>query len=253
MSRGKNSFLGKFLKGAAITLLIITILLTVVGAAGTFCVAFRAEEFKNMIALVPYKWLYKIFMGISLAAGIWGIFSAAALIKGKVNAMRNTFIFLIIGAVSAASQMATSVFLYGNAKPINIRVYVTVFTLIFFFLLKLPPVKDIVDFKQSAKSSSSGGLATGIAMIICGIITLATKLWVGFSHVTSEGTNWVDVLDIPLKISGFGMMVAGIAWILFKTGILNKKKFLRGFNFNFNRLDLIHTQRVKIKNKNKTT
>jgi len=35
MSGGKNSFLGKFLKGAAITLLIITILLTVVGAAGT--------------------------------------------------------------------------------------------------------------------------------------------------------------------------------------------------------------------------
>lgn len=247
MNEKKSSSLGKFLKGVAITLLIITILLTVVSAVGTFCVAFRAEKFKNMLALVPYKPLYKFFMGISLAAGIWGIFSAAALIKGKVNALRNTFIFLIIGALSAASQMATSVFLYGNAKPINIRVYITVLTLLVFFLLKLPPVRNIVDFKQLAKGSSSGGLATGIAMIICGIIILFTKGWVGVSHIPSQGINWVDVLDIPLKISGLGMIVAGIAWILFKTGILNKKRFFR--ELNFNRLDLLHTQRVKIKSK----
>ena len=84
MNEKKSSFLGKFLKGIAITLLIITILLTIVSAVGTFCVAFRAEKFKDMISLVPYKPLYKFFMGVSLAAGIWGILSAIALIKGKI-------------------------------------------------------------------------------------------------------------------------------------------------------------------------
>ena len=249
MNEKKSSFLGKFLKGIAITLLIITILLTIVSAVGTFCVAFRAEKFKDMIPLVPYKTLYKFFMGVSLVAGIWGILSAIALIKGKTNGFRNTFIFLIVGAVSAASQMATSISLYGNGKPINIRVYVTLLTLIILFLFKLPPLNKIVDFGRSAKAGGSGGLSAGIAMFICGIITLTTRIWVGFSHISSDGKNWVDVIDMPLRFVSLGMMVGGIVWILSCRSFFNRKKNFNVSDFSFNGLSILGKQESKVKSK----
>ena len=61
----KNKRSSKSLRGIALTLMSITVLLTILGASGTVCIAIGAENYKGMEAIVPYKWLYQIAIEIA--------------------------------------------------------------------------------------------------------------------------------------------------------------------------------------------
>ena len=52
----------KILRGVAVTLMDITVVVTLLAGAGTTCVAFAAEKFGSMAGLVPYKPLYIAFV-----------------------------------------------------------------------------------------------------------------------------------------------------------------------------------------------
>lgn len=203
----------KVLRGIAVTLMGITVAFTLLAGTGTTCVAFAAEKFGSMAVLAPYKPLYQALVVISLAAGIWGIPVTLSLVRGGQKAYRNALLVLLIGAISAGIQMGVSQAVRGASAPVNVRFFVTLFTLVVFLLLRLPPVWQRLDFAQPMKGGSPG-ISAGTVLIVCGAITLTTPLWAGPTHLSPLGANWVNVLLVPLLVSGSGMLLVGlILWL----------------------------------------
>jgi hypothetical protein len=207
----------KALRGIAVTLMGLVVAITLLAGVGTTCVAFGAENFDSMVALVPYKPLYQALVIISLAVGIWGIPVTVSLVRGGQAAYRNALIVLLLGAISAGIQMGVSQSVRGGSAPINMRFFATLFVMAVFLVLRLPPAWQRVDFSQPMKGGSSGASA-GSALAACGFITLATPLWAGPTHLSSTGENWIRVLQAPLMAGGSVMLLAGVALLLAALG-----------------------------------
>ena len=204
----------KVLRGIAIALFGLAVTFTLLGAVGTTCAAFGAEKYDSMILLVPYKPLYQALVVISLAVGVWGIWIVRSLVRGGSAAYRNALLVLCLGALSAGIQMGVSQSVRGSSSPVNVRFYISVFTLVVFLLLRLPPVWVRFDFTQSVRGSGTKPASTGTVLIVCGIVTLATRFWVGSTHITPQGNNWVNVIELPLQVCGWGMVVGGVTLLL---------------------------------------
>ncbi|MGC9400274.1 MAG: hypothetical protein ACP5HM_14220 [Anaerolineae bacterium] len=198
----------KFVRGIAVVLMGLTVFFTLMGGAGTTCVAFGAEKYESMIALVPYKPLYQALVVLSLAAGIWGVPVTIALVRGGERAYRNALLMLFAGAVTSGIQMAVSQAVRGASAPANVRFYITAFTLAIFLLLRLPPMRERLDFRQPFRGGTSS--AGGAALIVCGVLALTTYSWAGSTHLAA----WIDVLRGPLMVGGNAMVLGGLSlWI----------------------------------------
>mgnify|MGYP001817369720 CR=1 FL=1 len=204
----------RVLRGIAVALMGLVVVFTLLGGIGTTCVAFGAENYDSMASLVPYKPLYQALVVISVAIGIWGIPVTVSLVRGSRVAYRNTLLNLVAGALSAGVQMVVSQTVRGSSAPVNMRFYVTAFTLGFFLLLRLPGVRERVDFTQAAKGKTSGPASVGAAFVVCGLVTLTAPVWAGFSHMSSARENWVEVLGAPLRAGGWAMVGVGMVWLL---------------------------------------
>lgn len=215
----------RILRGIALTLMIITVLLTIIGAVGTVCIAMGAENYESLKMLAPYKWLYKIFVLIKFAVGFWGFHVIYTLFKGREKAYKNSLIVLSIGLLVAAAQMTTSHFLKGSTMPVDIRFYVTLITLFVFLIIGHPSIWPKVDFTWSRKVGEKT-IVAGTAMLLYGIITVTTPIWAAASHITPDGYNLVNELAIPLLYSGLSLIIFGIATLLYTSGMFDKKKVL---------------------------
>lgn len=193
----------KVLRGITVALMGLTVLFTLMGGAGTSCVAFGAENYESMIALVPYKPLYQLLVALSLAAGVWGILITIALVRGGRHAYRNALLMLLAGAVTAGVQMGVSQAVRGAAAPVNVRFYLTVFTLLVFLLLALPGIRKRLDFSQPFRDGKAS--AGGTTLIVCGVVMLTTRWWAAPTHTAA----WIDVLRTPLMLCGWGMVLLG--------------------------------------------
>ncbi len=202
------------LRGIVITLMSLTVAFTLLAGIGTTCAAFGAEKYESMVSLIPYKPLYQILVVISLAAGIWGIQVSYSLVRGRPAAYRNTLLVLVIGALSAGVQMGVSQTVRGSSAPVNVRFYITIFTLAVFLLLRWPPIRERVDFTQPTKGKKSKTASGGTALTVCGLIVATTRWWVGASHVSTSGSNWVEILEVPLWAWGWGMVTIGLILLL---------------------------------------
>ena len=167
-----------------------------------------------MIPLVPYKPLYQVLVFVSLATGMWGICVARSLVRGSSVAYRNALLVLILGTLSAGIQMGVSQLVRGSSAPVNVRFYISIFTLIMFLLLRLSPIWVHVDFAQSVRKKAVKTIASGTILIVCGIVILATRFWVGFTHTTPAGNNWIDIMELPLRVCGWGLVLTGVISIL---------------------------------------
>lgn len=206
----------KMLAGFFYTLLFGTLAFTILSAVGTICVAFNPEKFgEGMAAIIPYKLLYKVYIFVSLAAGVWGFQLAVSLIRGKENAYKNTIIMLIVAGLAAGAQTLTSYQLRGAAAPVSIRFYMTLVTLALFFMMRYPFLKDKLRFMNRISETSAGFTAPGAAMTFSGIMVLTTPYWAGPTHISTQGTNLVLVLETPLLITGWGLILAGVGFIIY--------------------------------------
>jgi len=71
----------KLLRFLAVILMGLTAAFTVLSGAGTSCVALVAEKYgSKMASIVPYKWLYLIFVLVTIAIGILGLRTTSLLI-----------------------------------------------------------------------------------------------------------------------------------------------------------------------------
>jgi hypothetical protein len=158
---------------------------------------------------VDYRWLYQSFVITTIAIGIAGIAVTVGLIRGGKHAYRNAMIVLGIGTVLNAIHYFTSLAVIGKAAPANVVFYINVLTLIIFLLLLIPGIRALVDFSKSGKNADkmTGG---GVAAMVSGAVILSTPMWVGASHIYM-GSNWVDVLAVPIYVFGTILTLGGMA------------------------------------------
>ena len=198
--------ISKIMRIVAIVLMGLTVALTLLGGVGTTCVAFGAEKYPSMTPLVPVKWLYQILVIVSIAAGMAGIRAIIGLIKGTRWSYRETLIVLAVGGAAALIQVVTSRILRGKSTPTDMRLYVTILTLLVFLLFRIPKIWQSVDFTRS--KGNTPGIAGGVAAMVLGILTLTVHIWAAPTH-TFVGFNYADVWHIPLTVTGWALTLTG--------------------------------------------
>ncbi len=199
----------RWLRVLGMVLLSLTVLITLLGAIGTTCVAFAAEKWgPRMAALIPVKPIFQLLVVLSLAAGILGLVATIGLARRRSGAYRLTLIFLAAGLLTSGVQMYFSATLRGSTAPNNFRVYLTALTLIFMLVLRLPGLWERSGF-GGAGAGGAPGAGAGIALAITGLVTLTTPLWAGPTHMI-DGANTVNVLLWPLVLIGAGLLSVGL-------------------------------------------
>jgi hypothetical protein len=201
-----NSIPAKLLRILGIILMGLTAVFTLMSGAGTTCVALAAERFgPNMAPIAPYKWLYILFVLVTLAIGVMGVRAVVLLVKGRPNAYRYTWITLVAGTVVGGVHMLVSRALRGKSMPVDAVVYTTLITLAVFLLFRLPGLRHMTDTSKTGNASGMGG---GLAAIMAGAAVLTVQYWAGPTH-TWGGVNYADVWHNAFLVTGWGLALAG--------------------------------------------
>ena len=207
---------GAILRIIAIILMSAAALFTFLGGVGTTCIAFNAEQYgKVYAAFIPYKPTYQVFVYVSLLAGIAGLAATWATVRGYKWAYWGAIVTVAAGLAVAGVQMYYSSTLkeisFFAVAPTNMRFYVSIVTLVFLLLLRLPGVWQWADFALPwrGRKSSAGGLAA----IVMGAIALSTPMWAAPGHIV-DGYNLVYVLEIPLMVSGLALALGGLGLLV---------------------------------------
>lgn len=209
---------GAILRIIAIILVGLTAAFTLLGGIGTTCVAFNAEKYGRAFAMfVSYKPTYQLFVYVSLAAGIAGLVAAFAMVRGYKWAYWGALIIVLVSLVVAAVHMYYSSTLKGVSffatPPENMRFYAAVITLLFLLLLRLPGIWQWANFTLPWRGRGASSAAGGLAAFVAGVITITTPLWAGPSHML-DGYNLVNVLQVPLTLGGWGLVLAGLGLLV---------------------------------------
>ena len=208
-----NSFFAKFLRFVGIVLMGITAGFTLLGGAGTSCVAFNPTGFgENMAPLAPFQWLYILFVLTGVALGVLGIRATVMLIKGSSKSYRDAVIVLVAGVVVGVIHMAVSQALRGKSMPVDGVVYTTVITLAIFLLFRIPTIWQGVNFTKGNRSDSN--LAGGAAAIVFGFLTLTIQFTMGPTH-TWNGVNYADAFNaMMLLVVAASIMTGALQFLL---------------------------------------
>lgn len=203
----------KALRIIVIVLLALTAVFTLLGGIGTACVAFNPlGSSASMAKLAPVQPIFIVLVIVSVAAGLFGIAAAVRLARGQRSAYNWSLIFLIIGGAASAIQFYYSLTLRGSTAPNSFRLYLTLLTLVIFLVLRLPGIWQKAGF-EAGQNSGSGGTAAGLAMILCGLMTLSLPVWGGPTHIV-DGFNTVNLLLVPLMAVGSALTIAGVIKLL---------------------------------------
>jgi hypothetical protein len=199
--------LGKILRIAAIILLGLTAVFSLLGGIGSTCVAFAAENYPSMSAIVPFKWLYVLFVILTIAAALYAVRATINLVRSKPGAYRQA-IFAILACLSLAlAQVVASRLLRGKSMPNDLRVYVSFLALVVLLLLRIPRLWQQSGLGQ--QDAGGAGLASGAALFLGGVTVLTVHLWAGPTH-TFGGVNFADVWHTQLTILGWGLIAASL-------------------------------------------
>lgn len=199
-----------FLRVITIVFLSLTAAMTLLGGAGTSCIAFTPENFgPKWAGFIAIKPIFQILVVVSVAAALYGIYSIVRLAKNRSGAYNAVLAFLVVGLLASAVQYYYSFTLReGSTAPNNMRLYLTVLTLALFLLLKLPSLWQRSGFGGSPSAGGTGGLAGGVSLFLTGLVTITTPLWAGPTHMVDD-VNTVGVLLWPLLLGGAALMICG--------------------------------------------
>lgn len=204
----------KILRILGIVLMSLTAAFTIMGGAGTTCVALDPTGYEGRFAgIAPFQWLYILFVIVTLAIGVMGARAAVLLIQGKKTAYRDSLIALAAGAVVGIAHIAASRFLRGGSMPVDMVVYTTIVTLIIFLFLRIPAVWQGVDFEKPGGGKQTGQQAAAIALGATGLLVLTIQFFMGPTH-TIAGVNYADAWHTAMSAVGLALIVGGIGWRL---------------------------------------
>ena len=207
----RNTWWGKTLRIIGIVLMNLTAAFTIMGGAGTSCVALNPTGFgEKFAAIARVQWLYVLFVLVTLAIGIMGVRAVVLLVKGTKNAYRYTMIALALGILVGGGHMAASRLLRGSSMPVDMVVYTTALALIVFLLFRIPGVWQGVNFEKPVAEKTTGRLAAAIALGASGLLVLSIQFIMAPTH-SIDGMNYADVWHSALTLIGLGLVLAGIA------------------------------------------
>jgi hypothetical protein len=201
--------MGKVLRWVGIILMALTSVFTILGGAGTTCVALAAENYDSMVEITPYKWLYVIFVITTITVGVIMARATLMLIKRKPNAYRDTIVALLAGIIVGLIHMVVSRSLRGSSMPVDAVVYTAVLTLIVFLIFKIPGIWAKVDYSQAPKGDNE--TAGGAAAIVSGMLAFTIQYLMASTHTMNGGINYGDAFHTSMTVVGWGLVLGGIS------------------------------------------
>ncbi len=211
----RNTWWAKLLRIVGIVLMSLTAAFTLLGGAGTTCVALNPTGYgPKFAAIAPFQWLWILFVLIGIAVGIMGVRAVVLLVKGKKNAYRYALIALLVGTVINAIHMFASRALRGGSMPVDGVLYMNVLTLIIFLIFRIPGIWAGVNFEKPEGENKTGKNAAAIALAATGLLTLTIQFLMAPTH-TIGGINYADVWHTSLTIIGLALILGGIVTPLY--------------------------------------
>ena len=216
----RNKWWAKLLRIVGIVFMSLTALFTLMGGAGTTCVALNPTGYDGKFAgIAPYQWLWILFVLIGVAAGVMGVRAVVMLIKGAKHAYRDALIALLVGtAINAIHMFASRALRDGSSMPVDMVLYTNVLTLIIFLLFRIPGVWQGVNYEKPEGEQKSGKQAAAIALGACGVLSLTIQYLMAPTH-TIGGVNYADVWHVSLTLLGVTLILVGIATALYTEAV----------------------------------
>lgn len=212
----RNTWWAKTLRILGIVLMSLTAAFTLMGGAGTTCVALNPTGWEGKFAgIAPFQWLWILFVLIGLAAGVMGVRAAVLLVRGRKNAYRYALIALLIGTGINLIHVFASRALRGGSMPVDAVLYTNVLTLVVFLLFRIPGIWQGVDYEKPAGEKETGKHAAAISLALTGLLTLVIPSLMAPTH-TIGGVNWADAWHVTLTTLGAALILAGLGLGLYR-------------------------------------
>jgi hypothetical protein len=206
----RNKWWAKLLRLVGIVFMSLTAVFTLLGGAGTSCVALNPTGWGDKFAgIAPFQWLWIVFVLAGIAVGVMGVRSVVLLVKGRKNAYRYTLIALIMGTALNVIHMYASRALRGSSMPVDAVAYTNLLALILFLVFRIPAIWQAVDYAKPASEKDSGKQAAAIALGACGLLALTIQFMMAPTH-TFNGINYADAWHMVLTLTGLGLILAGV-------------------------------------------
>ncbi len=213
----------KVLRIAGIVLMGLTAVFTIMGGAGTSCVAISPQGFGGSFSgIAPYQWLYILFVVVTLAFGVMGARAVLLLVRNRGNSYRYALIALIGGTVIGVVHMLVSRALRGSSMPVDMVTYINILTLGIFLIFRFPGLWERIGYGRPAQSNTAG-MAGGLTAISIGAICLTIQYWMGPTH-TLGGVNYADTWHLALQVIGWALVAAGVMLLGWSEGLLVRNK-----------------------------
>jgi hypothetical protein len=210
----RDKWWAKFLRTVGIVFMSLAAAFTLMGGAGTTCVALNPTGFEGKFSgIAPFQWLWILFVLLGIAIGILGMRAVALLVKGTRHSYRLALISLLLGIVVNAIHLFASRSLRGSSMPVDGVLYTNILTLVIFLLFRLPGVWQGVNFERLEGGRKTGKQASAIAMCVVGLLALTIQFLMAPTHIIG-GVNYADVWHIALAAIGLGLILAGFAMTL---------------------------------------
>ena len=222
----RTKWWAKLLRIVGIVLMSLTAAFTLMGGAGTTCVALNPTGYEGKFAgIASFQWLWILFVLIGIAAGILGVRAVVMLIKGCKHAYRAVIIALLLGTVINAVHMFTSRALRGASMPVDGVLYTNVLTLLVFLLFRIPGIWQGINFEKPSDNQQVSRNAAAFALVAVGLLSLTIQFMMVPTH-TISGFNYADVWHVALSILGGGLILSGVFAILSPySPVINFKAF----------------------------
>jgi hypothetical protein len=206
----RSRWWNKLLRIIGIVFMSLTAAFTLMGGAGTTCVALNPTGYDGKFAgIAPFQWLWIIFVLVGVAAGVMGVRAVVLLIKGTKNAYRYTIIALLIGTGINLIHMIASRLLRGSSMPVDGVLYTNVMTLVIFLLFRIPGIWQGVDYEKPAGEKKTGKQAAAVAFVGVGLLSLTIQFLMAPTH-TIGGINYANVWHTTLTALGLVLILAGV-------------------------------------------
>jgi hypothetical protein len=211
----RNTWWAKTLRILGIVLMSLTAAFTLLGGAGTTCVALDPTGWEGKFAgIAPFQWLWILFVLVGIAAGIMGVRAVVLLIRGRKNAYRYALIALLLGTGINLIHVFASRALRGGSMPVDAVLYTNVLTLLVFLLFRLPPIWQGVNYEKPNSEQEAGKHAAAISLVLVGLLTLTIQYLMAPTH-TIGGINYADVWHVILTAIGIVLTMTGIVTAVF--------------------------------------
>ena len=215
----RNKWWAKLLRIVGIVFMSLTALFTLMGGAGTTCVALNPTGYDGKFAgIASFQWLWILFVLVGVAAGVMGVRAVVLLVKGTKSAYRAALLALLLGTAVNAVHLVASRILRGASMPVDAVLYTNVLTLVIFLLFRIPGVWQGVNYEKPAGEKSIGRDAAAAALSVCGLLALTIQYWMAPTH-TIGSVNYSDAWHTALLLIGWGLIAASITIALYPSPV----------------------------------